>query len=80
MPMHFSLQMSGANKAVSMLLLLTAVTQAAVALTHSTLTTDQLHTVLRVCVDRRTQTLRTRKTSRRLAATHNAGRRPNRSQ
>jgi len=32
--------------AVSMLLLLTAVTQAAVALTGSTLTTDQLHTVL----------------------------------
>ena len=33
-----------------------------------------------VCVDRRTQTLRTRKTSRRLDATHNAGRRPQRSQ
>jgi len=32
--------------AVSMLLLLTAVTQAAVAPTYSTLTTDQLHTVL----------------------------------
>jgi len=38
--------MSGAETAVSMLLLLTAVTQAAVALTDSTLTTDQLHTVL----------------------------------
>jgi hypothetical protein len=35
-----------ANMAVSMLLLLTAVTQAAIALTDSTLTTDQLHTVL----------------------------------
>jgi hypothetical protein len=33
-----------------------------------------------VCVDRRTQTLRTRKTSRRLAATRNARRRPQRSQ
>ena len=33
-----------------------------------------------VCVDRRKQTLRTRKTSRRLDATHNAGRRPQRSQ
>jgi len=44
--MHFSLLMAGANMAVSMLLLLTAVTQAAVALTDSTLTTDQLHTVL----------------------------------
>jgi len=38
--------MSGAETAVSMLLLLTAVTQTAVALTDSTLTTDQLHTVL----------------------------------
>jgi hypothetical protein len=38
--------MSGADRAVSMLLLLTAVTQAAVVLTDSTLTTDQLHTVL----------------------------------
>jgi len=61
-----------------LLLLLTAVTPDAVALTHSTLTTDQLHTVL--CVDRRKQTLLTRKTSRRLDATHNAGRRPQRSQ
>jgi len=33
-----------------------------------------------VCVCRRTQTLRTRKTSCRLTATHNAGRRPQRSQ
>ena len=32
-----------------------------------------------VCVDRRTQTLHTRKTSRGLPATHNAGRRPQRS-
>jgi len=39
--------MAVADMAVSMLLLLlTAVTQAAVALTDSTLTTDQLHTVL----------------------------------
>jgi len=38
--------MSVANTAVSMLLLLTAVTQALVAMTDSTLTTDQLHTVL----------------------------------
>jgi hypothetical protein len=48
-PMQFSLQMAGADMAVStllQLLLLTAVTQAAVTLTHSTLTTDQLHTVL----------------------------------
>jgi hypothetical protein len=46
--MHFSLRVAGADMAVKMLLLLllTAVTQAAVALTHSTLTTDQLHTVL----------------------------------
>ena len=47
--MHFSLQMAGADASVSMLLLLllSAVTQAAaVALTVSTLTTDQLHTVL----------------------------------
>jgi len=41
--MHFSLQMSEADTVVSMLLLLTAVTQDAVALTDSTLTTDQLH-------------------------------------
>jgi hypothetical protein len=40
------LQMSQAFTAVSMLLLLTAVTQATVALTDSTLTTDQLHTIL----------------------------------
>ena len=38
--------MAGADMAVSILLLLTVVTQAAVALTDSTLTTDQLHTVL----------------------------------
>jgi hypothetical protein len=38
--------MSGANMAVSILLLLIAITQAAVTLTDSTLTTDQLHTVL----------------------------------
>ena len=44
--MHFCLQMVGADKVLSMLLLLTAVTQAAVALTESTLTTDQMHTVL----------------------------------
>jgi len=43
--MHFSLQISEADNVVSMLLLLTAVTQAAVALTDNTLTTDQLHTV-----------------------------------
>ena len=46
MSMHFSLQMAGANMAVSTLLLLTAVTDAAVVLTDSTLTTDKLHTVL----------------------------------
>jgi len=46
MPMHFSLQMAEADKSVSMLLLLTAVTQAAVPLTLNNLTTDQLHTVL----------------------------------
>jgi hypothetical protein len=48
MPKHFSLQMAGAKISVStlLLLLLTAVTQAAVALTDSTLTTDQLHTGL----------------------------------
>jgi hypothetical protein len=46
--MHFCLQMAVAEMAVSMmlLLLLTAVTQTALDLTHSTLTTDQLHTVL----------------------------------
>ena len=38
--------MSAAKTPVSMMLLLTAVTQAAVALTDSTLTTDQLHTIL----------------------------------
>ena len=48
MPMYFSLQMTTANMTVSMLqlLLLTAVSQAAVGLTSNTLTTDQLHTVL----------------------------------
>ena len=67
--------------AVSMLLLLllTGVTQPAVALTDGTLTTDQLHTVLCVWTVA-TQTLHTRKTSRRFAATHKAGRRPRRSQ
>ena len=46
--MQFSLQMAVADMVVSLmlLLLLTAVTQDAVALTHSSLTTDQLHTVL----------------------------------
>jgi hypothetical protein len=45
--MYFSLQMAGAEISVSMLLLLLAAfTQAAVALTVSTLTTHQLHTVL----------------------------------
>ena len=43
--MHFYLQMEGTDMAVSMLLL-TVVAQAAVAVTDSTLTTDQLHTVL----------------------------------
>jgi len=46
MPIHFSLQMAVADMFVSMLLLLTAVTQAAIALRDITLTTDQLHTVL----------------------------------
>ena len=81
-PMHFSLKMTGADMDVSMLqlllLLLTAVIQAAVALKNSMLTTDLLHTVL--CMDCRTQTLRTRKVSRRLAATHNADRRQQRYQ
>jgi len=45
MSMYFSFQMATTNMAVSTLLLLAAVTQAAVALTDSTLTTDQLHTV-----------------------------------
>ena len=45
MPKRFRLQMSATDIAVTMLLL-SAITQAAVALTHSTLTTDQLHTVL----------------------------------
>jgi len=46
--MHFSLQMAAADMSVTMLymLLLTAVTQAAVPLTDSTLPTVQLHTVL----------------------------------
>jgi len=44
--MHFYLQMTVGNMAVSMLLLLAPVTQAAVALTDITLTTDQLHTVM----------------------------------
>jgi hypothetical protein len=46
MKMQFCVQGTGADMAVSMLLLLTAVTQAAVALTYKTLTTDQLNTVL----------------------------------
>ena len=49
--MHFSLQMAAADIFATMLytLLLTAVTQAAVPLTDSTLPTAQLHTVLCVC-------------------------------
>jgi hypothetical protein len=45
--MHFSLQMSRTNMAVSMLqlLMLATLTQAAVPLSVSTLPTDQLHTV-----------------------------------
>jgi hypothetical protein len=47
MSMHFSLQMAGHDMAVRILLpLLTSVTQVAVPLTHSTLTTNQLHTAL----------------------------------
>jgi hypothetical protein len=47
MAMHSCTQGAGADMQVSMLLLLlTAVSQAAVALTDRTLTTDQLHTVL----------------------------------
>ena len=48
MLMHLFLQMAAADMAVSMLLLLllTTVNQAAVALTTNTLTSDQLHTVL----------------------------------
>jgi hypothetical protein len=54
--MHFTLQMAGADMSVSMLqlLLLNAVTQAAVPLTDSTLTTDPLQSP--VFVDRRTHT------------------------
>jgi len=44
--MQFSLQVAGDDMSIKMLLLLTSVTQAAVALTDSTLTTDQLQTVL----------------------------------
>jgi len=44
-PTHFSLQMAGAEKFFSMLLLLTAVTQVRLALTDYKLTADQLHTV-----------------------------------
>jgi len=46
--MHFSLQMTEADKTISMLqlLLLTAVTQALLALTDSTLTSHQLHIFL----------------------------------
>jgi len=52
MSMHFSLQIAAADMIVSMLqlLLLTAVTQADVALRHITLTTDNLHNILCVCV------------------------------
>jgi hypothetical protein len=45
MKLHFYLQMAAAYMTLK-ILLLTAVTQAAVPLTDSTLTTDQLHTVL----------------------------------
>jgi len=45
MKKHFLLQMAAAEMTVSMLLLLTAVTQAVVALTHNTLTTGQMQTV-----------------------------------
>ena len=50
--MSFSLEMTTDNMSVSMLqmLLLTAVTQAAVALTPNKLTTDQVHTVLCVWI------------------------------
>jgi len=46
MPMHFSLQMGETEMFVSMLMLLTALSLAASALTDMTLITDQLHTVL----------------------------------
>jgi hypothetical protein len=48
MSMHFSLQMAGHDMAVRILLLLliNVINQATVTLTHSTLTTDQLHTAL----------------------------------
>jgi len=45
-PMHFCLQMAVADKVFIMLLLLTAVTQHPLTLTDSTLSTEQLHTVL----------------------------------
>jgi len=44
--MHYSLQTTVADMLFSMLLLLTAVTQVTLALTDSTLNTEQLHTVL----------------------------------
>ena len=46
MPKYLSLQMEGGKTAVSIMLLLTAVTDAVVALTGHMLTADQLHTVL----------------------------------
>jgi hypothetical protein len=46
MKIQFHMRGAGADTAVSMLLLLTAVTQAALALTDKMLITDQLHTVL----------------------------------
>ena len=55
-PMPFTLQMAGADMAVTMLQLLTAATQAAEVLTDSTLTVDQLHTVLCVCGQSHTDT------------------------
>jgi len=45
-PMHFSLQKAVPDMSLSMLLLLTAVTQGRLMLTDITLTTDQLHTVM----------------------------------
>jgi hypothetical protein len=54
MAMQFCLQMAAADIALSVLLLLTAVTQAAIAPPDPTLTTDQLHTVLCVWTVART--------------------------
>ena len=79
MPIHFTFHMVIANMAVTMLL--TNVCGHSVCRNTDTQHADHRQAAhSAVFVDRRTQTLHTRKTSRRLAATHNAERRPQRSQ